>query len=213
MTRPDDELLKKWGFSTLAVHGAGGTDPTTGAVSKPIYQSSTFAFRSAESGAAIFAGEEQGFVYTRIGNPTTQGLEQEIAFLEGGEAAVAFASGMAATTGVILAFAESGDNIVMCEPVYGGTHKLAQEILPRLGIQARPVDALELERVKEAIDEDTALVWIETPANPTLKVVDISAIAEVAKKAGVPMAVDNTFATPYYQRPLELGAQIVVHSS
>lgn len=213
MTKPSEELLKKWGFSTLAVHGAGGTDPMTGAVSKPIYQSSTFAFRSAEAGAAIFAGEEEGYVYTRISNPTTQGLEQEIAFLEGGEVAVAFGSGMAATTGVILALAESGDNIVMCEPVYGGTHKLAGDILPRLGIEARAVDALDLKWVREAIDEDTALIWIETPANPTLKVVDISAIAEIAKKAGVPMAVDNTFATPYYQRPLELGAQIVVHSA
>lgn len=213
MTRPNEELLKRWGFSTLAVHGAGGTDPMTGAVSKPIYQSSTFAFKSAESGAAIFAGEEEGYVYTRISNPTTMGLEQEIAFLEGGEAAVAFASGMAATSGVILAIAESGDNIVMCEPVYGGTHKLAQDILPRLGIEARAVDALDLGQLEDAIDQDTALIWIETPANPTLKVVDISAIAEVTRKAGIPLAVDNTFASPYYQQPLALGAQIVVHSA
>jgi len=213
MTRPNEELLKKWGFATLAVHGAGGTDPMTGAVSKPIYQSSTFAFKSAESGAAIFAGEEEGYVYTRISNPTTEGLEQEIAFLEGGEAAVAFSSGMAATSGVILALAESGDNIVMCEPVYGGTHKLAQDILPRLGIEARAVDALDLGQLEDAIDQDTVLVWIETPANPTLKVVDISAIAEVTGKAGVPLAVDNTFASPYYQQPLALGAQIVVHSA
>lgn len=204
---------RKWGFATLAVHGAGGVDPATGAVSKPIYQSSTFAFKSAQSGAAIFAGEEDGYVYTRIGNPTTAGLEQEIAFLEGGEAAVAFASGMAATAGVILVLCSAGDNLVLCEPVYGGTHKLAHEILPRIGINVRTVDALDLRRVREAIDSKTGLVWIETPANPNLKVVDIEAIARVTKKAGAPLAVDNTFATPYYQQPLSLGADIVVHSA
>lgn len=203
----------EWGFATLAVHGSGGADPVTGAVSRPIYQSSTFAFKSAESGAAIFAGEEDGYVYTRISNPTTRGLEQELACLEGGEAAVAFASGMAATSGVILALAATGKNVVLCEPVYGGTHKLALDILPRLGIEHRLVDGLDLGRLKDAVDSDTALVWIETPANPTLKVLDIADIAAITKKAGVPLVVDNTFATPYYQRPLELGAQIVVHSA
>jgi methionine-gamma-lyase len=204
---------RDWGFATLAVHGAGGVDAATGAVSKPIYQSSTFAFKSAQSGARIFAGEEDGYVYTRIGNPTTAGLEQEIAFLEGGEAGVAFASGMAATVGVILALCQSGNNMVLCEPVYGGTHKLAHDILPRLGMGVRMIDALNLKEVKESIDSDTGLVWIETPANPTLKIVDIEAIARICRKAGVPLAVDNTFATPYYQNPLKLGADVIVHSA
>jgi methionine-gamma-lyase len=203
----------KWGFATLAVHGSGGVDPATGAVSKPIYQSSTFAFKSAESGARIFAGEEDGYVYTRISNPTTRALEQELAALEGAEAAVAFASGMAATSAVVLALCASGRNLVLCEPVYGGTHKLALDILPRLGIESRLVDGLDLPRLSRAIDDQTGLVWIETPANPTLKVLDIAAVAAVTRKAGVPLVVDNTFATPYYQQPLALGASIVVHSA
>jgi len=213
MADMNDSSRMKWGFATKAIHGAGGVDPTTGAVNFPIYQSNTFAFRSAEMGASIFAGEEEGYIYTRIGNPTIQGFERALALLEGGETAVAFASGMAATTAVILSFCDAGQNVVLCEPVYGGTHSLVHDILPRLGISARIIDALDLDQVREAIDDETGLVWIETPANPTLKVVDISLISEVTKKAGIPLAVDNTFATSYFQQPLALGAQIVMHSA
>ncbi len=212
MSDTHDADMKQWGFETKAIHGSGGPDPQTGAVSQPIFQTSTFAFRSAEAGAGIFAGEEEGYVYTRIGNPTVRALEKTVTLLEGGEEGIAFASGMAATSAVILALCDAGQNLVLCEPVYGGTHSLAEAVLPRLGIEARMVDALDLEVVRDSIDENTSLIWIETPANPTLKIVDIAAIAEIAAERGVPMAVDNTFATPYYQRPLELGASIVIHS-
>ncbi|MFC1530386.1 trans-sulfuration enzyme family protein [Gemmatimonadota bacterium] len=212
MSDTHDADMKQWGFETKAIHGFGGPDPQTGAVSQPIYQNSTFAFKSAEAGARIFAGEEEGYVYTRIANPTVRALEKTVTLLEGGEEGIAFASGMAATSAVIFALCEGGQNLVLCEPVYGGTHSLAESILPRVGIEARMVDALDLDVVRDSIDENTGLIWIETPANPTLKIVDIAAIAEIAAERGVPMAIDNTFATPYYQRPLELGANIVMHS-
>lgn len=212
MSDAHDSEKMRWGFETKAIHGAGGVDAGTGAVSKPIFQTSTFAFKSAEAGARIFADEEEGFIYTRIANPTVQALEREVALLEGGETAVAFASGMAATTAVIIGLCDAGQNMVLCQPVYGGTHSLAHHILPRIGIESHMIDALDLNRVRDAIDENTGLIWIETPANPTLKVVDIAAIGEIASETGVPMAVDNTFATPYYQHPFDLGARIVVHS-
>ncbi|MFC1628515.1 trans-sulfuration enzyme family protein [Gemmatimonadota bacterium] len=212
MSDTHDADMKRWGFATKAIHGPGGPDPRTGAVSQPIYQTSTFAFKNAEAGAGIFAGEEDGYVYTRISNPTVNALEQTMALLEGGEVGVAFASGMAATSAVIFALCSAGQNIVLCEPVYGGTHSLAESVLPRFGIESRLIDALDLDLVRDSIDENTALVWIETPANPTLKVVDIAAIGQIAAEKNVPMAVDNTFATPLYQRPLDLGATIVIHS-
>ncbi|MFC1499904.1 trans-sulfuration enzyme family protein [Candidatus Zixiibacteriota bacterium] len=212
MSDAHDMDMKRWGFATKAIHGPGGPDPLTGAVSQPIYQTSTFAFRNAEAGAGIFAGEEEGYVYTRISNPTVNALETTIALLEGGEKGIGFASGMAATSAVIFALCSAGQNIVLCEPVYGGTHSLVDSILPRVGIEGRLIDALDLDLVRDSIDENTALVWIETPANPTLKVVDISAIGQIAAEKNVPMAVDNTFATPLYQRPLDLGASLVIHS-
>lgn len=205
--------LSKGKFATLCVHGSGGTDPSTGAISTPIYQSSTFAFKSAKQGAALFAGEEEGYVYTRLGNPTQNALEKEVAFLEGGEKALAFASGMAAISGVILFLCKNGDNLVSGDTVYGGTHNLYKETLPQWDIQVREVDATNGENIQNAIDEKTKLIFIETPANPTLAVIDISEIAEVAKQFNIPLVVDNTFATPYLQKPLELGADIVIHSA
>ncbi|MBL7074576.1 aminotransferase class I/II-fold pyridoxal phosphate-dependent enzyme [candidate division KSB1 bacterium] len=206
-------VKKSWGFATLAVHGSGGGDPQTGALSPPIYQSSTFAFKNADHGARLFAGEEKGFIYTRISNPTQEALEREMAFLEGGEAALAFASGMAATTGVVLTLARSGENIISIRMVYGGTHALFMDVLSRLDIEVREVDGEELVEFEEKIDEKTRMIFIETPANPTLKIVDIRGCARIAKKAGIPLVVDNTFATPYYQRPLKLGTDIVIHSA
>jgi methionine-gamma-lyase len=200
-------------FATLCVHGSGGVDPLTGAVSVPIYQSSTFAFKSAKQGAALFAGEEEGYFYTRLGNPTQAALEREMAFLEGGEAALSFASGMGAISAVILALCQSGDNLVSSDTVYGGTHNLYKETLPRWNIQTREVNAVDLTRVENAIDEKTRLVFIETPANPTLSVIDIAGCAEICKKHEIPLVIDNTFATPYLQRPMEMGANIIIHSA
>ena len=205
--------LSKARFATLCVHGSGTVDPQTGALSTPIYQSSTFAFKSAQHGAALFAGEEEGYVYTRLGNPTQAALEREVAFLEGGEAALAFASGMAAISGVILYLCRNGDNLVSSDTVYGGTHNLYKETLPLWDIEAREVDATNLANVEAAIDERTRLIFIETPANPTLSIVDIQGCAEIAHRHNIPLVVDNTFATPYLQRPLELGADVVIHSA
>ena len=213
MADTSDSSGMKWGFATRAIHGAGGIDPVTGAVNIPIYQSNTFSFPTAEVGASIFAGERDGYVYTRIGNPTVRAFEKCMASLEGGTEALAFASGMAATSAVIMSYCESGSNVVLCEPSYGGTHALVCNTLPRFGVEAREVDALDTEQLQNAIDANTGIVWIETPANPTLKIVDIASIAEIAGAADVPVAVDNTFATPYFQQPLKLGARIVMHSA
>jgi len=209
---------RKPGFATIAVHGKKKigkheTGPPIRSLSTPIFMSSTFAFESAEEGAAIFAGEWEGYVYTRLGNPTVTALENEIAYLEGGEAALAFASGMAATATTILALAKAGDNVVASDTLYGGTHSLFTERLPRVGIEVREVDARDPRNVEQAIDGRTRAVFIETPANPTLAVLDIAACAEIAAAHGIDLIVDNTFPTPYYQNPLELGASIVIHSA
>ena len=205
--------LKRLSFATLCVHGSGGVDPQTGAVSTPIYQSSTFAFHSAEEGAAIFAGEKEGYFYTRLGNPTQAAFEREMAFLERGEAALATGSGMAATTVIIAGHVGPGDNIVASKTLYGGTHKLFGSLLPRFGVEARYVDAGCADEIIAHADGKTRLLYVETPANPTLRILDLRMCAATAKEMGVPLVVDNTFATPYYQRPLELGADIVLHSA
>jgi methionine-gamma-lyase len=205
--------LKRLSFATLCVHGSGGVDPQTGAVSTPIYQSSTFAFHSAEEGAAIFAGEKEGYFYTRLGNPTQAAFEREMAFLERGEAALATSSGMAATTIVIAGHVSTGDNIIASKTLYGGTHKLFEGILPRFGVEVRHVEAGCPEEIRSRADARTKLFFIETPANPTLQILDLRMCSATARELGIPLVVDNTFATPYYQRPLDLGADIVVHSA
>ena len=205
--------LKKAKFATLCVHGSGGIDPATGAVSIPIYQSSTFAFESARAGAEIFAGEREGYVYTRIGNPTQEALEREIAFLENGEAALAFGSGMAAISSVILSLCNNGTNIVSNNTLYGGTHQLFMETFPRYNIEIREVDGIYLDNFAKSIDGNTRGIYIETPANPTLAIIDIAGCAQIAHKHKIPLIVDNTFCTPYFQKPLDLGADIVVHSA
>jgi len=205
--------LKKAKFATLCVHGSGGVDEATGAVSIPIYQSSTFAFHNAREGAQIFAGEKDGYVYTRIGNPTQAALEKEIAFLENGEAALAFGSGMAAITSVILSLCTSDTNFVSSNTLYGGTHQLFTETLPRYAITGHEVDGRDLAQIEAKIDDMTRCIYIETPANPTLAIIDIAGCARLAKKFKIPLIVDNTFSTPYFQRPLEYGADIVIHSA
>ena len=205
--------LKKAQFATLCVHGSGGVDQATGAVSIPIYQSSTFAFQSARAGAEIFAGEREGYVYTRIGNPTQTALEREIAFLENGEAGLAFGSGMAAISSIIFSLCKSGSNVVASNTLYGGTHQLFMETLPRYEIEVREIDGTNLDNFTDNIDENTRCIYIETPANPTLTIIDIKNCAKIAHKHKILLIVDNTFPTPYFQRPLDLGADIVVHSA
>jgi methionine-gamma-lyase len=205
--------LSRLSFNTLCVHGSGGTDPATGAVSVPIYQSSTFAFESAAQGAAIFAGEREGYFYTRLGNPTQAAFEREMAFLERGEAALATSSGMAATTTAVFSLVEAGDNLVASGTLYGGTHKLFHDLMPRYGVTTRFVDANDPKAIAAAVDGKTKLFYIETPANPNLDIVDLALAAREAKRHGIPLLVDNTFATPYYQRPLTMGADVVIHSA
>jgi methionine-gamma-lyase len=205
--------LKKARFATLCVHGSGGVDPATGALTIPIYQSSTFAFRSAREGAQIFAGEKEGYVYTRIGNPTQAALEREIAFLEGGEAALAFGSGMAGISSVIFSLAGAGSNVVSSNTLYGGTHQFFMETLPRYEIEVREIDGTAIENFEKNIDDNTCCIYIETPANPTLTIIDIEACSKLAHKHRIPLIVDNTFSTPYFQKPLQMGADIVVHSA
>jgi len=206
-------VKKSWGFATLAVHGSGGHDPATGAISTPIYQSSTFAFKDSQHGADLFSGKGDGYIYSRIQNPTQKALELEMAFLEEGEEAIAFGSGMAAITTAIITLCRSGENFVSSRTVYGGTHALYLKVMPRLNIGVTEVDATDLNKMEEAIDEKTRFIFIETPANPTIEVIDIRGCAEIARRKGIKLVVDNTFATPYYQKPLQLGADVVIHSA
>lgn len=198
-------------FHTLSVH-AGGTANEHKAVTPPIYQTSTFRFDSAEHGAACFAGEADGYIYTRMGNPTVEALESALAELEGGAGAQACGSGMAAIHTVMATFAKAGGHIVCGESVYGPVTSLLQGPLKQLGIRATFVDSSDTEAVAAAIEKDTTLVHVETPGNPTLVVTDLAAVAKIAHDHGAKMSVDNTFLTPVLQRPLDLGADIVVHS-
>ena len=209
---------KSPGFSTLCIHGKKHLDKHEGgrpirAVSTPIFQSSTFAFENAEHGAAVFRGEDASYVYTRLGNPTTAALEAEMAYLENGEAALALASGMAAATTAVLTCCRAGDHIVAGDTLYGGTHQLFTQTLPRLGIEVTEVAADDPANFEAAITDRTRLIYLESPANPTLVLTDIAAVATLAAKRGIPVLVDNTFCTPYLQNPLDLGADIVLHSA
>jgi methionine-gamma-lyase len=209
---------KNYGFATLCIHGKKHLDKHEShqpirAVSTPIFQSSTFAFRNAEHGAAIFAGEDDSYVYTRLGNPTQTALETEVAYLERGEASLALSSGMAAATTAILTCCQRGEHIVSGDTLYGGTHQLFTQTLPRMGIQVTEVDARDPENFSRALTKKTRLIYVETPANPTLVLTDIAAVAEIAQRANIPLLVDNTFCTPYNQNPLDLGANIVLHSA
>ena len=197
---------------TKAIHG--GLDPMqhSGAVSVPIYQSSTFAFPSAEEGAARFAGTSPGPIYTRVGNPTTAALEACLAELENGCGAVATATGMGAISTVFLALLRQGDHVVATHPLYGSSRVILQDYFSRYGVKTTFVPATNTSAIAEAIRPSTRFLFLETPANPTLDLVDIEAAVAIARKAGIVVVVDNTFAGPHLQRPLDLGADVVVHS-
>ena len=204
--------MMKRKFATEAVHGGQDHDPLTGAVSVPIYQTSTFVFESAEQGAARFAGKEKGYIYTRLGNPTVKALEKSLAGLEEGEDARACSSGMAAINTAVLSVVRKGDHVVSTENLYGGTAKLFSDILPKFGIEFTLVDTSHIENVELAIRKNTKILYIETPSNPTLKLTNIREVAKIAKEHDAVSIVDNTFMSPYFQRPLILGADVVVHS-
>jgi O-acetylhomoserine (thiol)-lyase len=203
-----------YGLGTRSVHAAQESpDPATNARAVPIYASTSYVFDSPQHAASLFGLREFGNIYTRIMNPTTDVFERRIADLEGGVAAVATASGQAAQTLALLNLAQAGDSIVASRSLYGGTVALLQHTLPRLGITTRFVDVSDPAAITAAIDDTTRAVYVETIGNPRLDVPDIRRIADVAHAAGVPLVVDNTFATPILARPIEHGADIVVHSA
>lgn len=201
-----------WKPETLAVHAGYSPDPTTRAVAVPIYQTVAYAFDNTQHGADLFDLKVPGNIYTRIMNPTQDVLEQRLAALEGGIAALALASGQAAITYAIQTIAEAGDNIVSSSALYGGTYNLFAHTLPQFGIEARLADYRDPDAFARLIDERTKAVFVESIGNPRGNITDIEAVAKVAHEHGVPLIVDNTVATPYLLRPFDHGADIVVHS-
>ncbi len=201
-------------FETLQLHvGQEQADPTTDARAVPIYQTSSYVFRNCDHAAARFGLSDAGNIYGRLTNPTEDVFEKRIAALEGGVAALAVASGAAAVTYTILNLAQNGDNIVSAKNIYGGSFNLFEHTLPQYGIETNFVDIFNDEEVESAINEKTKALYIETLGNPNSDVVDIESVAKIAHKHKIPLVVDNTFATPYLVRPIEYGADIVVHSA
>ncbi len=194
-------------FKTREVHAGVRPDPVTGAILTPIYQSTTYVQESVDKYM------EKGYSYSRSGNPTVTALEDRITALEGGAGSACFATGMAATSATMMALLNAGEHAVLSDVVYGGTHRLSTKVLSRFGVEYSFVDTSNAENVKEAIQDNTRLIFTETPANPTLKLTDIAAVSEIAQAREIPHVVDNTFLTPYYQRPLELGADVSLHST
>ena len=201
-----------WKFETLSVHAGYSPDPTTKAVAVPIYQTAAYAFDSAQHGADLFDLKVPGNIYTRIMNPTTDVLEQRVAALEGGIGALALASGQAAVTYAIQTIAEAGDNIVSSTALYGGTYNLFAHTLPQFGITTKFADHRDPDSFDKLIDDRTKAVFVESLGNPSGNITDIARIAEIAHRHGVPLIVDNTVPSPYLSRPIEHGADIVVHS-
>jgi methionine-gamma-lyase len=204
--------MRKQGFATRAVHAGETTDPTTGSVVTPIYETSTFAFPSTKVLLEVMRRTRKGNVYTRWWNPTTQAAEAKLADLESADSALLFSSGMAAISSVILTVVKSGDHVVSMRDVYGATFEFMREFLPRVNVDVTFVDANRPQEINEALRDNTRLIYLETPTNPTLKVVDIRAVKKLLGRHDANIAVDSTFATPYNQQPLKLGADIVVHS-
>lgn len=204
---------RKLGFDTLQVHAGQKADPTTGSRAVPIYQTTSYVFNNSEHADNLFNLREVGNIYTRIMNPTNDVFEQRIAALEGGVAALAVASGSAAITYSILNIAGSGDEIVSASTLYGGTYNLFLHTLPRLGINTVFVDPDDPENFRKAINNKTKAVYIETIGNPGINIIDIEAVAAIAHENGIPLIVDNTFGTPYLIKPIEFGADVVVHSA
>lgn len=204
MSFTDSRTRMDYGFQTQAIHVGQGADPGTGATVVPIFQTSTFTQDD--------VGVHKGFDYSRTANPTRAALEKCLAALEGCDYGLCFSSGMAATDAT-LKLLSSGDHVIVSDDVYGGTYRLFEQVLTRYGLSFSWIDASRIDEAKAAIQPNTRLIWVETPTNPLLKVVDLAQMAQLAKTMGLLLAVDNTFATPYFQRPLSLGADVVVHST
>jgi methionine gamma-lyase len=201
------------GFATRAIHYGYNPLDYHGALNPPVFLTSTYAFATSRAGSDIFAGEAEGYIYSRVGNPGVSILEKRLASLEGGEAGLATSSGVGALTAVIWTLLKSGDEIVADQMLYGCTFGLLEHHIRRFGIETRFADLTDPKNLKEALGPKTRMVFTETPSNPNMRIVDIAALAEICRKAGVPLVVDNTYCTPYLQRPLALGADIVTHSA
>lgn len=201
----------KAGFMTRQVHAGEIKDPF-GSATVPIYQTSTFRFKNADHGADCFSGKSDGYIYTRLANPTVCALECAVASLENGFAGIATSSGMSAITTVYMALLGAGKHIVSHNSIYGPARGVMETIFSRFGVEYSYIDTTDLDQVRRAIRPETAMIYTESPANPTIDIIDLKALAEIAHEHNIPLVVDNTFCSPYIQRPIELGADIVVHS-
>ncbi len=204
---------KDYGFDTLSIHGGAEENHPKNALNPPIFMTSTYVFDDVKDAEDIMNFEKQGFIYTRGNNPTLQLFEKRMAALEEGEDAVAFASGMAAISSVLFSLLSPKDNVVVHKTLYGSSFTVTHKLLPKYHIDCKSVDFTEPKAVEGAIDKNTKVLYFETPANPNLAIIDIQQIVRIAKAYGVKVVVDNTFATPYFQRPLAFGADVVVHSA
>ncbi|MBW2700461.1 MAG: PLP-dependent transferase [Deltaproteobacteria bacterium] len=204
--------LKNAGQATQNIHAGQHTDWTTGSVAPPIIQTSTFAFKNCAQGADRFAGREEGYIYTRMGNPTIARLEEAVSTLEGGAGGLATGSGMAALNTCLFALLNAGDHLVGTHSLYGPSRMVIERDFSRFGVQSTFVDTSDLDAVRAAMRPETKLVFVETPANPTIVMTDIAAVAKIAHEHGALLLVDNTFCSPIIQRPLELDADVVMHS-
>jgi len=202
---------KDLGFNSKLIHGGGYKDPL-GSATVPIYQTSTFAFENADHGAACFSGESDGYIYTRIGNPTIGALENLVAELENGFGGIAVGSGMAAVNTIYFGLLSQGDHIVSSAAVYGPSRVVMEQHYSRFGVEATYVNTSDIDAIRQAIRPNTRMLFIETPANPTIEISDIKACAAIAKGKNLVLVVDNTFCSPYLQKPLDLGADVVFHS-
>jgi len=200
-------------FATLAVHAGEPPCRVTGALDTPIYQSTTFVSTSADEMAAVYGEEKFGYMYTRYGNPTIRALEEKIEKLEGGEAALAFSSGMAAISSAILGYVKAGDHVVASRSLYGAAYNFLNRKLPRMGASTTFVESTRVEDFEKAIRPNTRMIYFETPSNPVLAILDIAALAALGRSRGIPTMIDNTFASPALQQPLCLGVTVAVHSA
>ncbi|MBP6977732.1 MAG: PLP-dependent aspartate aminotransferase family protein [Bacteroidales bacterium] len=203
--------LSELGFNSRMIHG-GELEDGLGSAVVPIYQTSTFKFRNADHGAQCFSGESEGFIYTRIGNPTIRALEQTMASLEGGFGGIATSSGMGAVSTVYMTYLAQGDHMVSHDSLYGPSRVIMETLFSRFGIEFTYLDATHVDNIRKAIRPNTRLIYLETPANPTMGIMDIAAVADLVRGKDIKICVDNTFCSPYLQNPLALGADIVLHS-
>ena len=202
---------KNKGFNTRMIH-AGHYEDCYGSATVPIYQTSTFAFKNAKHGASLFAGEENGYIYTRIANPTIQALEENVSALENGAGGIATSSGMGAVSTIYMALLEQGDHMISTDSVYGPSRGIMEKYFSRYGVESTYLDTSDLDTIKAAIKPNSRILYLETPANPTIQLSDIKACCELAHQHNMLVVIDNTFSSPYLQNPIEMGADIVFHS-